>query len=48
MYKGLDSANPSNLLVAEKIASQVICLPIYPGLQQSDIATIILTIKKIT
>lgn len=32
MYKGLDSANPSNLPVAAEIASQVICLPIYPAL----------------
>jgi len=31
-YKGLDSARPANLPVAEKIAEQVICLPIYPDL----------------
>lgn len=32
MYRGLDSANPSNLPVAEKSANSVICLPIYPDL----------------
>ena len=31
-YKGLDSAKPENLPVAERIAEQVICLPIYPAL----------------
>lgn len=35
MYKGLDSAKSENLPVAERIASQVICLPIYPGLEES-------------
>jgi dTDP-4-amino-4,6-dideoxygalactose transaminase len=33
MYKGLESARPENLTVAEKIAEQVICLPIYPDLK---------------
>jgi len=46
MYKGLDSANPSNLPVAEKIASQVICLPIYPDLD-IDIIPIIAGIIKL-
>lgn len=32
MYRGLRSANPDNLPVATKAASQVICLPIYPAL----------------
>lgn len=31
-YRGLPSAKPSNLPVAEEVASQVICLPIYPDL----------------
>jgi dTDP-4-amino-4,6-dideoxygalactose transaminase len=35
MYKSLDSANPVNLKNAEKIAEQVICLPIYPDLSIS-------------
>ncbi|MDD2464675.1 MAG: DegT/DnrJ/EryC1/StrS family aminotransferase [Desulfobulbus sp.] len=36
MYRGLQSANRANLLVAAGIAEQVICLPIYPNLVESD------------
>jgi dTDP-4-amino-4,6-dideoxygalactose transaminase len=32
-YRGLDSAKPENLEVAMKVAEEVICLPIYPGLK---------------
>ncbi|SFF46392.1 DegT/DnrJ/EryC1/StrS family aminotransferase [Sunxiuqinia elliptica] len=32
MYKGLDSAVPSNLKTAKQLAERVICLPIYPDL----------------
>ena len=32
MYRGLQSAKPSNLPVAKQISEQVICLPIYPDL----------------
>lgn len=39
-YKGLPSAKPDNLPVAEKIAKQVICLPIYPELERNIIDTI--------
>lgn len=41
MYKGLDSAKPENLLVAEKMAKQVICLPIYPSLDIFQVQEII-------
>jgi dTDP-4-amino-4,6-dideoxygalactose transaminase len=44
MYKGLDSAKPENLPVAEKIAKQVICLPIYPALEIFQIQEITKTI----
>lgn len=37
MYKSLDSANPANLKTAGKIAEQVICLPIYPDLNLSEV-----------
>jgi len=37
MYKGLESAVPSNLAVAESIADKVICLPIYPSLELSKV-----------
>jgi len=36
-YRGLQSADPSNLPNAEKISDQVICLPIYPGLDFKSI-----------
>lgn len=36
-YRGLQSANPSNLVNAEKVSSQVICLPIYPDLDVNSI-----------
>ncbi|MFW5793381.1 MAG: DegT/DnrJ/EryC1/StrS family aminotransferase, partial [Bacteroidota bacterium] len=45
MYKGLNSANPSNLSMAKKMANKVICLPIYPDLDIDDITTIVQTIK---
>ena len=35
MYRGLPSAQRSNLPVAATAASQVLCLPIYPGLEIS-------------
>lgn len=44
-YKGLDSAKPDNLPVAERIAEQVICLPIYPDLNISDLCNICKIIK---
>ena len=36
MYRGMPSAAHSNLLVAKKVAEQVICLPIYPAFQQES------------
>lgn len=37
MYRTLVSAQPANLPVSTKIASQVICLPIYPALKLEDV-----------
>jgi len=37
IYSGLESSISSNLTVAEKIAKEVICLPIYPDLTNSDV-----------
>ena len=34
-YKGLPSAGPGNLPVAERSAAQVLCLPLYPDLEAS-------------
>lgn len=36
MYRGLLSAGESNLPVAHRIASQVLCLPIYPDLSEAE------------
>lgn len=44
-YKGLDSAQPGKMPVAERAAQQVICLPLYPHLPEDDVARIIELIK---
>lgn len=44
MYKGLDSARPSNLQVATKMANEVIALPIYPELDLEQVKSIVLKI----
>lgn len=36
MYRGMLSAAPENLPVASRAADQVLCLPIYPGLDEAD------------
>lgn len=41
MYKGLASSSKSNLPVADQIASEVLCLPIYPGLSTDEIQRIV-------
>jgi len=35
-YRGLESAMPANLPVASRIAEQVLCLPIFPDLDQDE------------
>jgi dTDP-4-amino-4,6-dideoxygalactose transaminase len=45
MYRGLPSAAPCNLPVAKKAANEVICLPIYPNLNNNDQNHIIETIR---
>lgn len=44
-YRGLPSTEKENLLVANKISKQVLCLPIYPALKPEDIQRIIGIIK---
>jgi len=46
-YKGLESAKPENLPVAEEITKKVLCLPIYPGLTNESIEVITKIIKSI-
>lgn len=36
MYSDLISAQPNNLIVATKAANEILCLPIYPDLTQSE------------
>ena len=40
VYNGLPSAQPENLPVANKVASQIICLPIYPDLDHQTVCQI--------
>lgn len=47
MYKSLDSAKPSNLPMANKIAEEVICLPLYPDLPVENIVFIAQIIKSV-
>jgi dTDP-4-amino-4,6-dideoxygalactose transaminase len=37
MYRGLPSAAPERLPVARRIASQVLCLPIFPAMDDADV-----------
>ncbi|HEY5462832.1 MAG TPA: DegT/DnrJ/EryC1/StrS family aminotransferase [Hanamia sp.] len=45
-YRGLSSAKPENLQVAEQVSEQVICLPIYPTLTNKEQQIIIDCISK--
>jgi dTDP-4-amino-4,6-dideoxygalactose transaminase len=45
-YRGLDSAQPGQLPVAELLTEQVICLPLFPGLSVSDLLRIIQLIRE--
>ncbi|MCQ2104258.1 MAG: DegT/DnrJ/EryC1/StrS family aminotransferase [Fibrobacter sp.] len=40
-YKGLESANPKNLPVAHKLADQVLCLPMFAGLDDEGVNRVI-------
>lgn len=44
-YRGLPSAKADNLPIATKVAKEVICLPIYPNLELSDVEKICNVIK---
>ena len=41
MYRGLPSAQPGNLPVANDAAAKILCLPIYPTLHQDQIQKIV-------
>jgi dTDP-4-amino-4,6-dideoxygalactose transaminase len=40
-YRGLNSAKPDNLPIATQVAKQVICLPIYPALEEDLVIKIV-------
>ena len=44
-YKSMESARPENLPVAERVASQVICLPLYPELKEKYLSLICSLLK---
>jgi len=44
-YRGLDSARPDNLPVAEDITLKILCLPVYPELTKPEVKKIIRIIK---
>lgn len=41
MYRGMSSAQSSNLPIANMIAEKVLCLPIYPALEPADLEKIV-------
>lgn len=45
MYRGMQSAQRSNLPVASEVAEKVLCLPIYPNLGKSELDRIIEALK---
>lgn len=47
MYRNLASAKLENLQVAFAAAEKVLCLPIYPGLEESSLERIVNIIKKV-
>jgi len=44
-YKGLESAQPGKMTVAERVAEEVLCLPIYPDLKEQDVELVCSLIK---
>lgn len=46
MYRGLESSSAAHLPVATRIASQVLCLPIYPALTRDDADRVIAMIRQ--
>ena len=46
MYRGLASANPAHLPVANRIARQVICLPLYPTLEHAELDHVVEVIRE--
>lgn len=45
-YRGLESAKPENLPIANQMASRVICLPMHHALNEYEVEHILQLIKK--
>lgn len=41
VYRGLDSANIDNLIIAENISKNILCLPLYPDLERNILDKIV-------
>jgi dTDP-4-amino-4,6-dideoxygalactose transaminase len=46
MYRGLPSADPSNLPVARSVAQRILCLPMAPGLEPGEQDRVVEVIRK--
>lgn len=46
VYRGLESAKPTNLPIANKLAEQVLCLPMYADLSESEIERILKVVNR--
>lgn len=44
-YKGLESASAENLPIAEAVTQKVLCLPLYPELEEKDVYSIVRVVK---
>lgn len=46
MYRDFNSSEPDNLPIAHDVAARVLCLPIYPGLSDSDVSRVLSEIRE--
>lgn len=46
MYRGLSSAAPERLPVARRVASQVLCLPIFPAMEDDDVRRVASAVRE--
>lgn len=46
MYRGLQSANKNNLPIAHEVSNKILCLPIFPALEQTTVKQIIQIISQ--
>lgn len=48
MYRGLPSASPSGLPVAQAVSRSVLCLPVYPDLEDDEVESICALIRELS